>query len=49
MNNKLRPKFNLNQWKNAENFIDSFKSIYKKQLCKFFIFNIKGFYPSIKE
>ena len=46
---ELRHKFNLNQWKNTEDVIDWFKRINEKQLCKFVIFDIKDFYPSIKE
>ena len=49
MNKELRHKFNLNQWKNTEDVIDWFKRINEKQLCKFVIFDIKDFYPSIKE
>ena len=49
MNKELRHKFNLNQWKNTEDIIDWFKRINEKQLCKFVIFDIKDFYPSIKE
>ena len=49
MNKELRYKFNLNQWKNTEDVIDWFKRINEKQLCKFVIFDIKDFYPSIKE
>ena len=49
MNKELRHKFNLNQWKNTEDVIEWFKGINEKQLCKFVIFEIKDFYPSIKE
>ena len=49
MNKELRHKLNLNQWKNTEDVIDWFKSINEKQLCKFVIFDIKDFYPTIKE
>ena len=49
MNKELRHKFNLNQWKNTEDVIDWFKRINEKQLCKSVIFDIKDFYPSIKE
>ena len=49
MNKELRHKFNLNQWKNTEDVIDWFKRINEKQLCKFVIFDMKDFYPSIKE
>ena len=40
---------NLNQWKNTEEVIDWFKRINDKQHCKFVIFDIKDFYPLIKE
>ena len=49
INKKLRHYFNLNQWKNTEDVIDWFKSINENQLFKFVIFDIKDFYPSIKE
>ena len=49
MNKELRHKLNLNQRKNTEDVIDWFKSINDKQHYKFVIFNIKDFYPSIKE
>ena len=49
VNKELRHKINLNQWKNTEDVIDWFKSIKDKQHCKFVIFDIKDFYPSIKE
>ena len=49
MNKELRLEFNLNQWKNTDDAIDWFKSINEKQLCKFVIFDIKDFHPSIKE
>ena len=49
MNKELRHNFNLNQWKNTEDAIDWFKNINEKQLCKFVIFDIKDYYPSIKE
>ena len=48
-NKELRHKLNINQWKNTEEVIDWFKSIKDKQHCKFVIFEIKDFYPSIKE
>ena len=41
INKELRYKFNLNQWKNAEDVIDWFNSISEKQLCKFVIFDIR--------
>ena len=49
VNKELRHKLNLNKWKNTEDIINWFKSIKDKQHCKFVIFDIKDFYPSIKE
>ena len=49
VNKELRHNFNLNQWKNTEDFFDWFKGINEKQLCKFVIFDIEVFYPLIKE
>ena len=49
MNKKLRHKFNLNQWTNTKDVINWFIRINKKQLCKFVIFDIKDFDPSVKE
>ena len=49
MNKDLRHKFNLNKWKNTEDVIDWFKRINQKHFCKFVIFDIKDFYPSMKE
>ena len=49
VNKELRHKINLNQWKNTEDVIDWFKSIKDKQHCKFVIFGIKDFYPSINK
>ena len=46
---EFRHKLNLNQSKNTEDAINWFKSIKDKQHCKFVIFDIKDFYPSIKE
>ena len=49
VNKELRHKLNLNQWKNTEDAIEWFRSIKDKHHCKFVIFDIKDFYPSIKE
>ena len=49
MYKKLRQKLNMNLWKNIEDLIDWLKSINERQPCKFVIFDIKDFYPSIKE
>ena len=45
----LSEKMIINEWKNKENVIDTFKSISNKQSYKFLIFDIKDFYPSIIE
>ena len=39
----------LNQWRNTDTVIDWFKSIRNKHLCKFSVFEIREFYPSITE
>ena len=39
----------LNQWRNTDTVIDWLKDIHNKHLCKFAIFDIKEFYPSITE
>ena len=49
INNKLRNKLKLNQWKNTSTVIDWSKSIKNKNECKFMIFDIKDFYPSITD
>ena len=38
-----------NQWKNTQNVIEWFMNIEEKSKCKFILFDIKDFYPSIKE
>ena len=42
-------KLSLNQWKNTTNAIEWFKNIQHKTQHKFVIFDIKDFYPSIKQ
>ena len=49
INNKLRNSLQLNQWKNTKNVIDWFINIESKSRYKFIIFDIKDFYPSIKQ
>ena len=49
VNKEFRHKLSMNQWKNTDHVIDWFKSIKDKQHCKFVIFDIKDFYPSVKE
>ena len=45
----IREHFSFNQWKNTQNVINWFKKISNKKVHKFVVFNIKEFYPSIKE
>ena len=45
----IREYFSFNQWKNTQNVINWFKKISNKKVHKFVVFNIKEFYPSIKE
>ena len=49
MENKNQSKFELNQWKNSDVVNDWFKQVKTKNLSKFGTFDIKEFYPSIKE
>ena len=49
LNRKLRTELSLNQWKNTASVIEWFKYINEKHLNKFMVFDIKEFYPSIKE
>ena len=53
INHKISQKksqsFELNQWKNPDIVLDWFKQIKNKHLYKFATFDIKEFYPSIKE
>ena len=39
----------MNEWKNTASVIDWFQKIENKSSHKFLMFNIKDFYPSIKE
>ena len=48
-NENIREAMSLNQWRNAGTVIDWFKSIRNKHLCKFVVFDIREFYPSITE
>ena len=49
INKKISQKFELNEWKNTDIVLDRFKQIKIKHLYKFATFDIKEFYPSIKE
>ena len=49
INKNIRENLQLNQWKNTSTVIDWFITIQDKHLHNFVIFDIKDFYPSIKE
>ena len=49
VNIKLQEALGVNQWKSTGEVIEWFKSIKNKNLYTFTIFDIKDFYPSIKE
>lgn len=49
LNTKIRNHLHLNQWKNTDTVIEWFNSIKDKKICKFIVFDIKDFYPSINE
>ena len=49
VNKELRNILQLNQWKNTKDVIDWFKNIKNKSRHKFVVFDVKDFYPSIKQ
>ena len=49
INFAIREHFSFNQLKNTQNVIDWFHEIPNKKVHKFIVFDIKEFYPSIKE
>lgn len=49
INSLLCSNFKVNTWKNTISLITQLRKIKDKHLYKFSIFNIKNFYPSIKE
>ena len=49
INSKLLSKLSVNEWKNTISVIKWFENINNKRLYKFLQFDIKDFYPSIKE
>ena len=49
INASLKEKLGVNQWKSTQMVIDWFKSIENKERYTFTVFDIKDFYPSIKE
>ena len=49
INNNIRSKTKLHQWKNTKSVVDWFSSIDEKQKHSFLVFDIVDFYPSISE
>ena len=49
INSSLIKQLKVNQWKNTQNVIEWFMKIEEKSKYKFIVFDIKDFYPSIKE
>ena len=49
INSKLCEILKVNEWKNTASVINWFKKIESKSSHKFLMFDIKDFYPSIKE
>ena len=49
INKQLKEKLGVNQWKSSQMVIDWYKSIEDKGSHTFTVFDIKDFYPSIKE
>ena len=49
ISSSLIEQLKVNQWKNTQNIIEWFTKIEEKSNQKFIVFDIKDFYPSIKE
>ena len=49
LNNEIRKKMNLNQWKNSSDVINWYKNLQDKKHYTFTVFDIEEFYPSISE
>ena len=49
VNSSLIKQLKANQWKNTQNLIEWIMKIEEKSKYKFIVFDIKDFYPSIKE
>ena len=49
INNNIRSKTKLHQWKNTKSVVDWFSRIDEKQKHSFLVFDIVDFYPSISE
>ena len=48
-NSNIRKKLNLNKWQNSEEVINWFEKIEEKHLYQFTVFDVEGFYPSIRK
>ena len=49
INTRVRSATAVNQWRNSTSVVDWFKGIPDKSKCKFIVFDIVNFYPSITE
>ena len=49
INSSLRKEIKIQQWKNTSDVMKWFENIKEKHECKFMMFDIKEFYPSITE
>ena len=49
INTELRTSLSINQWKSTSQVIEWFDNIKEKNKYKFMMFDVKDFYPSIKE
>ena len=49
INSSLIKQLKVNQWKNTQNVIEWFTKIEEESNHKFIMFDIKDFYPSIRE
>jgi len=49
LNRSITETLKLNQWNSTKDVINWFKNINDKHLCKFLMFDIKEFYPSISK
>ena len=49
VNNKIREKTQMNQWRNTKSVIEWFKAIKNKSKSSFIKFDIVEFYPSISK
>ena len=46
---KSTQQLKVNQWKNTQNVVEWFMKIEEKSNHKFIVFDVKDFYPSIRE